>query len=160
MNRLVCNICQHQLKTASGLRWHLDRVHDRSVGNVCSVGSELCAKGCEAAPPPSQQTRRERMGARFHPFILSRETMAPGVRLSIDVRTTAVPPQLLEGGGPTQISRINGRQAVTVTGTITAQNTQGVNCAVTCSMPPRRSRGSQQCTVGVFSPMCRRDGPM
>ena len=48
----------------------------------------------------------------------------------IDVRTTAVPPEALAGGRPAQISRIDGRQAVTVTGTITAQNTQGVNRAV------------------------------
>ena len=53
-----------------------------------------------------------------------------GIDGLIDVRTAAVPPEALPGGRPTQISRINFRQAVTVTGTITAQNTQGVSRAV------------------------------
>ena len=34
MNQLACSVCQQQFKTASGLSWHLDRIHDRSAGDV------------------------------------------------------------------------------------------------------------------------------
>ena len=52
----------------------------------------------------------------------------------IDVRTTAIPAAALAGREVTLVTRINGRQAVTVTGTITAQDTQGVSRAVTAEV--------------------------
>ncbi len=70
----------------------------------------------------------------------------------IDVRTTAVPPEALAGGRPAQISRIDGRQAVTITGTITAQNTQGVNRAVAAEVDLLRlPEGVGLVTGGVFA---------
>ncbi|MCI0815779.1 MAG: efflux RND transporter permease subunit [Chloroflexi bacterium] len=70
----------------------------------------------------------------------------------IDVRTAAVPLEALPGGRPTQMSRINGRQAVTVTGTITAQNTQGVSRAVDAEVERLGlPDGVQLETGGVFA---------
>ncbi|MCH7481646.1 MAG: efflux RND transporter permease subunit [Chloroflexi bacterium] len=70
----------------------------------------------------------------------------------IDVRTAAVPLEALPGGRPAQMSRINGRQAVTVTGTITAQNTQGVSRAVDAEVERLGlPDGVQLETGGVFA---------
>ncbi|MCH7608140.1 MAG: efflux RND transporter permease subunit [Chloroflexi bacterium] len=75
-----------------------------------------------------------------------------GLEGLIDVRTAAVPPEALPGGRPAQISRINGRQAVTVTGTITAQNTQGVSRAVDAEVERLGlPDGVQLETSGVFA---------
>ena len=41
MNQLACHVCQQQFKTASGMNWHLDRIHDRAVGDVTSDPSSL-----------------------------------------------------------------------------------------------------------------------
>ena len=41
MNNLVCHVCQQQFKAASGLSWHLDRIHDQSVEDVHTEPSSL-----------------------------------------------------------------------------------------------------------------------
>ena len=41
MNQLACRVCQQQFKTASGMNWHLDRIHDRAVGDARSEPSSF-----------------------------------------------------------------------------------------------------------------------
>ncbi|MCH8189663.1 MAG: hypothetical protein IIB66_13385, partial [Proteobacteria bacterium] len=48
MNRLACHVCQQQFKNESGLSWHLDRIHDRPVGDVRFIQSDPCANSHDA----------------------------------------------------------------------------------------------------------------
>ena len=41
MNQLDCHVCQQQIKIACGLSWHLDRIHDRAVGDAPSDPSNF-----------------------------------------------------------------------------------------------------------------------
>lgn len=51
MNQLACYLCQQQFKTASGLSWHLDRIHDRLAVDAHSDPSSFDEAYVEADSP-------------------------------------------------------------------------------------------------------------
>ena len=47
MNRSVCEVCQQQFKTESGLSWHLDRIHERRSIDRDVLQSIAVPSNCE-----------------------------------------------------------------------------------------------------------------